>query len=106
MNSLTIVRVPANDMPEVKNIDNSLKALQELVGGNIEITSFDEGVLLVCNEEGRIHNLPINENYPYIRGDFLLISDEIGEDGEMIGLSDSVAKVLQEKINNGEYANI
>lgn len=41
--------------------DFSLEELQFFVGGLIEILDIDENKVLVCNEEGRLKNLPINE---------------------------------------------
>ena len=47
--------------PEVREIDDSLKAMQEIVGGLIQpIYPFDEPVALVCNDEGKLMNLPAN----------------------------------------------
>lgn len=41
-------------------IDNSLKALQEFVGGYIEVVQIYGDMAIICNEEGRIYNLPYN----------------------------------------------
>ena len=38
-----------------------LENLQELVGGWIEAVHLDDGLTLVVNEEGLIHNLPANQ---------------------------------------------
>ena len=47
--------------PEVREIDDSLKAMQEIVGGLIQpIYAFDEPVALFCNDEGKLMNLPVN----------------------------------------------
>lgn len=39
-------------------IENSLEALQEYVGGYIETVTLASDVCVICNEEGRIRNLP------------------------------------------------
>lgn len=39
----------------------SLEELQAVVGGYIEIVALPKGMLLVCNEEGRLHQLPLNQ---------------------------------------------
>lgn len=45
----------------VQEISDTLKAMQAVVGGHIEIvTPFTEPVAIVCNEEGKIQNLPYN----------------------------------------------
>ena len=44
-----------------KEIDSSLKSMQEVVGGYIEaIYPFRDPVALVCNEEGKLDHLPLN----------------------------------------------
>ena len=57
--------------PEVREIDGSLKSMQEVVGGLIQpvplIGDFD--TVLVCHDEGKLLNLPAN------RG----LSDETGQ---------------------------
>lgn len=42
-------------------VEDELKALQALVGGNIEaVTSIEEGIAIVCNREGKLLGLPSN----------------------------------------------
>lgn len=59
---------------ELREIPNSLKACQELVGGYIETVTLEEDLILVCNEEGLIRGLPSNPWLGYdFRGDFFLV---------------------------------
>ena len=45
----------------VEEIGNDLTSYQKLVGGYIEIIApFSDGVVIVCNEEGKINGLPLN----------------------------------------------
>lgn len=47
--------------PEVREIDDSLKTMQQIVGGYIQsIYPFEEPVALVCNDEGKLMDLPAN----------------------------------------------
>lgn len=46
--------------PELIDNDNTLKALQQEVGGYIEAVTLPYGAALICNEEGRILGLPDN----------------------------------------------
>ena len=48
--------------PYVKNIDGNLESMQKIVGGLIQaIYPFDyPEIALVCNEEGKLNNLPLN----------------------------------------------
>lgn len=48
---------------KVITIDNDLKALQEYVGGYIETFTISHNVTVICNEEGRILDLPYNVTF-------------------------------------------
>ena len=48
-----------HEHPEVRKIHNSLGTLQRFVGGSIETATFGD-VVVICNEEGRIHGLEPN----------------------------------------------
>lgn len=46
---------------EVREMKNTLKAFQDLVGGPIEtVGALSGGGVIICNEEGRIMGLPVN----------------------------------------------
>lgn len=76
--------------PIVTTVEDTLEAKQKLVGGLIEIVSLDENTLLVCNEEGKILNMPPNLlfDYDYIAGDCFLIGDDYKNNGEYRSLTD------------------
>lgn len=44
--------------PEIIDIDNTLEALQQEVGGYIEVVTVAVDTAIICNEEGRILGLP------------------------------------------------
>ena len=46
--------------PELKEVDNTLEALQKIVGGFIETVSIADNAVIICNEEGRLKDLPYN----------------------------------------------
>jgi len=46
--------------PEEREIDNTLEALQEIVGGYIECVTMATDLVVICNEEGRLMDLPFN----------------------------------------------
>lgn len=62
---------------EVKLIDDTLEAKQELVGGLIEVVPYEDA-LIICNEEGKLLNYPPNLvfDYDYIAGDLFVIGDD------------------------------
>ena len=44
----------------IEEIPNTLEDLQKLVGGYIETFTFASDAVVICNEEGRLKNLPYN----------------------------------------------
>lgn len=46
--------------PRIEDIENTLEALQTLVNGYIETVTLHNGVVLICNEEGKMQGLPPN----------------------------------------------
>ena len=46
----------------VRQMDNTLEALQAFVGGYIETVRLFKDVVVICNEEGRLLGLPENCN--------------------------------------------
>ena len=58
---MQVVIVEPKKKPMVQNIDDGLEAMQEIVGGTIQATyPFEEPIVLICNDEGKILNLPLN----------------------------------------------
>ena len=56
---IAIIKPPGQ--PAVsQEVENSLKALQNLVGGYIEIVSLPYGVCMIVNEEGKLQGLQPN----------------------------------------------
>ena len=56
---MKIIVKEVNKQPEVREIENELSVLQELVDGYIEVVRIDD-ILLICNEEGKLQGLPPN----------------------------------------------
>ena len=54
------IRKKPGCVPELIDIDNTLKALQTEVGGYIETLTIASDAVVICNEEGRILGLPDN----------------------------------------------
>ena len=58
---MRVLVVEPERRPEVQEIDDSLKEMQGIVGGYIQsIYPFEEPVALVCNDEGKLMDLPAN----------------------------------------------
>ena len=57
---MKILMVEPGKAPEEKNISGTLDSMQEAVGGTIQaIYPFDEPVALICNDDGKLMNLPM-----------------------------------------------
>lgn len=59
---LAVIKHPGEPAKQIE-IDKTLEALQKAVGGYIETVTLFEDVILICNEEGRLMNLPYNMEF-------------------------------------------
>ena len=57
---MCILVVEPEQRPEVKEVDDSLKTMQGIVGGLIQPVYLGDSVVLVCNDEGKLMDLPAN----------------------------------------------
>ena len=58
---MQVVIVEPKKKPMVQNIDDGLEAMQKIVGGTIQVIyPFAEPIALICNDEGKFLNLPLN----------------------------------------------
>lgn len=81
MSKIRVLIVEPNKEPYVKIIENTLKNLQEIVGGLIEIVELNYNVNIICNEEGKMTGLPLNRviKYDVIVGTFIITGQYNGE---------------------------
>ena len=81
---MKVLFVEAGKKPRETEIESTFEAMQVVVGGCIQaIYPFEEAVALVCHEEGKLLNLPLNralyspdtgDCYDVIAGPFFLCS--------------------------------
>ena len=99
--SIRCLKVEPNKLPEEVTIPNTLKAKQEIVGGDIEYAYIenDNSVVLICNEYGKLDGLTYNRDigYDVIAGPFLIVGDE--DTGEDRSLSDEQIKKYKNVFN-------
>lgn len=57
-----IIKEPGK-APEIKTVANDLGTLQSIVGGYIETVTLAVGLVIICNEEGKLWNLPYNFDF-------------------------------------------
>jgi len=89
-----VLLFPVDADPKVMDIAGGLKPMQDLVGGYIENVTLEEGVGLICNEEGKLTGLPLNRQVPelndIIRGPFFI--SRYNDEGETVDITDADVK--------------
>lgn len=78
---MQVIYFEVGEEPRTLEVENKLEDLQELVGGWLEAFPLMDGLLLICNEEGKLIGLPLNrvmDGEP-IAGNFFLCRSD-GED--------------------------
>ena len=59
--TISVLLIQPGKYPKTVTIEDSLEAMQALVGGDIEeYMPFDDDVAIICNEEGKMRGLPLN----------------------------------------------
>ena len=86
---MQVVIVEPKKKPTVQNIDDGFEAMQKIVGGTIQaIYPFEEPIALICNDEGKLLNLPLNRAlrdnagcvYDIVAGTFFLCAAPTDKD--------------------------
>lgn len=54
------IRKKPGAQPEIIEVDNTLAALQQEVGGYIETVTIASDAVVICNEEGRLRGMSYN----------------------------------------------
>ena len=58
---IKVLLVEPEKYPKEIVIDDSLEAMQEVVGGDIEeYMPFEDDVAIICNDEGKMNGMPLN----------------------------------------------
>lgn len=57
---LVLIKEPGKEPRVEPCFENKLEAFQEAVGGYIETVTIATDLVVICNEEGRLKNLPNN----------------------------------------------
>ncbi len=92
--------------PTVQEIDGSLASMQKIVGGTIQaVYPFDDPIAIVCNDEGKFLNLPLNRAltddhgvpYDIVCGTFFMAG--VGRE-DFVSLTDQQIEKYQKKYAN------
>ena len=108
MSKITVIAVKPGKKPIVKEIESTLKSLQNEVGGYIQVVyPWNDSVGLVCDEEAKINGKQLNRAlrddngkiYDIIAGTFLIVglSDE-----DFCSLTDEQIKKFSELFSQPE----
>lgn len=109
-NMIRVLMIEPGKSPEMREISDTLKSMQEVVGGWIEeYMPFDDDVALVVNEEGKINGLPLNRAIrsedgslqDIIAGPFFICSAPV-ESESYQSLTPEMEKKYREKFRNPE----
>ena len=60
-----IIKHPHERIGRIKEIPNTLSALQQAVDGHIETVYLDSGLVMIVNEEGKLRGLPVSFQTQY-----------------------------------------
>ena len=61
--SITVLIVEPNEHPKLVEIEDDIDVEQAIVGGYMEELQLSDTASLICNEEGKLRNLPANRRY-------------------------------------------
>ena len=102
---MQVIVVEPKKKPTAQDIGSDLESMQKIVGGSIEaIYPFEEPVALICNEKGKLLNLPLNRAlrddegnvYDIISGTFFLCAAP-PDSNHFAGLTDQQVKTYMER---------
>ncbi|NLW15585.1 MAG: DUF3846 domain-containing protein [Erysipelothrix sp.] len=91
--------------PYVAIIDNDSDVIKAMVGGYMELVSLSNTAEIICNEDGKLQNLPANRRLgnDILVGRFIIVGNDGGE--YFSSLSNNDIKKYQEQFNNIEQIN-
>ena len=72
---MKILAVKVGEPPKIADIEHSLEAEREFIGGYIQTIFLSSTAILVCNDDGKISGLKPNRIIPgdFIAGDFFIV---------------------------------
>ena len=96
---MQVVVARAEQEPKAVEIENTLEAMQKIVGGYIKAVpwTLSEPFMVICNEEGALMGLP--KGWLGLRGDIFVTRQ--GPKGEFATLSDLQAAMVIERLEKG-----
>lgn len=85
---MRILKIEPGKAPYVKEMADGLEAIQQEVQGLFQPVYMEDGVLLCCNDEGKLNGMAPNRRLEddIICGPFFLVGDDLG--GGLCSLTD------------------
>lgn len=108
--TISVLLIQPEKYPRMVEIEDSLEAMQAVVGGDIEeYMPFEDEVAIICNEEGKVNGLPLNravydsdhQMIDIMAGDFFIAYAPISAE-KFLSLPDDMAKKYSEKFRYPE----
>ena len=91
---IKVLKVKPHEHPEVYMLKNTLEAMQEAVGGYIDILGLDDNVCILLNDEGKLIGLEGNRRI----GSDIIVGDFFGESNKTPGYAGGIRELqLQAK---------
>ena len=106
---LKILYKEVGKRPKPIEIEDTLEAKQKLVGGLIEVVPYIDNMLLICNEEGKILNMPANLVFDndYIAGNCFVVGDDFENEGFKSLTVDEIRTARKDLLNRSvQYENV
>lgn len=93
--------------PKPITIENTLKAMQNRVGGLIELVGLSDTAVLICNDEGKLLGLEPNRRLGnhVIAGSFLIVGIEFNNP-DFVSLSDQDCEKYTQRFRNVENISV
>lgn len=94
---IRVLMVEPNKHPKEFLLETTLPALQEAVGGLIDIVDIDDGICILLNDAGKLTGLEGNRRVgnDVIVGNFYVCGSS--EDGQLVSLSDAEMENYKER---------
>ena len=108
--TISILLIQPEKHPKMIEIEDSLEAMQAVVGGDIEeYMPFEDEVAIICNEEGKVNGLPLNravydsdhQMIDIMAGDFFIAYAPISSE-KFLSLPEDMVKKYCEKFRYPE----
>lgn len=91
---MKVLVIESGKQPVVKEIDNTLKDMQRMVGGYIQAYyPWMDEVAIICNDEGKIMGLPLNRSI-------------FGEHGELVDIIAGTFFICGAPMDSGKFTDL